>query len=361
MVSPEWMSRAQDYFYDNWNTAPLGYTVALMREGRLLGASSFGFAKSPADGGVRLTADAQWDYLSDSKWITTLAAAAVAQDNNIDVTTTEILPVVASALGITIPNTNDPNDFWHITVYHAMTHTSNLQDGGCLGPNASTWGMPPGPGLQLAGGSGNFNYSGYNSCLLRLWIEEVSGMPFERYVDTRIFRPAGIHNVDCTKDWEKVEVLQYVDPTDTNPGASEPNAYCGHHGFKGTPLQMLQILQAVRTPGLILTQPWLDDMRTGSMGGGNASTMGGDEWTFFQSAFDADGIGGVDAYGFSMTGGRVGMRTHIAQFPEDPSNPTDAFEVSSYEGGIDAVFFTNAGPAFGPNVQWQSIQEDPNP
>jgi hypothetical protein len=363
VVSPVWMAKAHDYFYENWGTVPLGYTVALMRKGRLLGASSFGYAKSPADGSVRMTADAQWDYLSDSKWITTLAAAKIAEDKGLDTTAIKIVPAVALQIGINVPNTADPKDFWHITVHQAMTHTSNLKDGGCASGAAADWDIYPNQNIQKAGGSGTYSYSGFDSCLLRLWVEKESGMSFERYVDTKLFRKNGIHNLDCKKDPEKSEVLFYTNPMDTNPGYVEPDAWCGHHGFKGTPMQLLQILQAVRTPGKMLSLASLNDMRTGSTDGSATPTpgMGGDEWTFFQDAHDSDG-NGADAFGFSMTGGRSGACTHMAQFPADPQNLATAWAPASYQSdGVDAVFFTNAGPDAGFVVQWASIQADPNP
>ncbi len=355
VVAPVWMAQAEDYFYSNWGKDSIGYTVALMKNGRLLGASSVGYAKSPADGGVRLTADAQWDYLSDSKWITSLAAAKVAEEQNININSTLLIKAIAPQVGLVWQNTASTTDFWHISVKQAMTHTSNLFDGGCdNGPAVANWNMAPGPAMQRPGGTGMFSYSGYDACFLRVWVELRTGMPFEQYVATHLFRANGIHNLDCQKDPEKVEVLQYVDPNDTAPGRSEGNTYCAAAGFKGTPLQMLKILQMVRVPGRALATPMLDAMR-------NGSTAAGDEWTFFQSAFDVDGNGTPEAYGYSMTGGRVGMRTHIAQFPSNPFDGTAPFTTAAYASGIDAVFFTNAGPGNGPNVQWASMQADPNP
>src|SRR5262249_28796441 len=237
------------------------------------------------DGGVRLTADAQWDYLSDSKWITSLAAAKVAEEKGIDLNTTLLVPAIAPQLGLSVPVTSDPKDFWHITLRMAMTHTSNLYDGGCdNGPAPANWDVPPGPALQRPGGSGTYNYSGYDACMLRVWVEVKTGMPYERYVDTHLFRKNGIHDLDCHKDPEKAEGLQYRQPGDAAHGRSEPETYCAAAGWKGTPLQMLQILQMVRVPGRALGAAMLDVMRIGT-------TAGGDEWTFYQSAFDVDGNG----------------------------------------------------------------------
>jgi len=355
VVSPVWMSQAESYFWTKWGQDSVGYTVALMKDGRLLGASSVGYAKSPTDGGVRLTADAQWDYLSDSKWITSLAAAKVAEEYGVDLDTTLLVPAIAGKLGLVVPVTSDKTDFWHITLWHAMTHTSNLQDGGCdNGPALANWDKPLNQALQNMGGSGpgHYSYSGFDACMLRVWVEVKTGMPYERYVDTHLFRPNGIHDLDCKKDPEKVEVLQYVAPGDSAPGRSEPETYCAAAGWKGTPLQMLQILQGVRVPGRFLGAGMLDRMR-------NGTTAGGDEWTFYQSAFDVDSNGTPDAYGYSMTGGRVGMRTHIAQFPADPNN--SSFTTGAYTSGVDAIFFTNAGPGNGFWIQWSSMQADPNP
>jgi CubicO group peptidase (beta-lactamase class C family) len=327
----------------------------LMKDGRLLGASSVGYAKAPVDGGVRLTADAQWDYLSVSKWITSLAAAKVAEEQNVDINSTLLVKAIAPQLGLVWQNTANPTDFWHITLKQSMTHTSNLHDGGCdNGPVIANWDAAPGPAMQNATGTGHYSYSGFDACFLRVWVEQRTGMPFERYVDTHLFRGNGIHDLDCQKDPEKVEVLQYTGPSDTLPGRSEPNTYCAAAGFKGTPLQMLKILQMVRVPGRVLGAPMLDAMR-------NGTTNPGDEWTFYQSAFDVDVNGMPDAYGYSMTGGRLAMQTHIAQFPTNPFDGSAPFTTPAYASGIDAVFFSNADPAAGFLVQWSSIQADPNP
>jgi CubicO group peptidase (beta-lactamase class C family) len=355
VVSPVWMAQAENYFYSTWGREPIGYTVALMKDGRLLGASSVGYAKSSADGSVRLTNDAQWDFLSDSKWITSLAAAKVAEEQGVNINTNLLVKDIAPQLGLTWQNTGSTTDFWHITNRQAMTHTSNLYDGGCdNGPLPSNWDVPPGPALQKPGGSGWYSYSGYDACMLRVWVEVRTGMPFERYVDTHLFRPNGIHDLDCLKDSDKTEVLQYMQPGDTNPGRSEPNTYCAAAGFKGSPLQMLQILQMARVPGRVLGQSMLDSMRVGT-------TNAGDEWTFYQSAFDVDNNGMPDAFGYSMTGGRLGMVTHIAQFPTNPFDGSAPFTTAAYASGIDAVFFTNSGPGSGYLVQWSSMQADPNP
>ena len=362
VVAPEWMARAENEFYSNVGVDAIGYTVALMKDGRLLGASSQGYAQSPVDGGVRLTADAQWDYLSVSKWITSLAAAKVAEENGLtptDLDNLQLIKEIAPQLGITWQSTSNANDFWHITVSNAMNHMSNLHDGGCdNGPAIANWDMQPGPAMQYAAGRGNYSYSGFDACFLRLWVEKKSGMTFERYVDTHLFRPNGIQDLDCKKDPEKVEVLQYWRPDDTQPGRSEPNTYCAAAGFKGTPLQMLKILQMVRKPGTLLGKPMLDRMRIGGTGNG-------DEWTFYQDAFDTDGDG-PDAYGYSMSGGRNGMATHIAQFPANPTSSTDQFTANvtaTYATGIDAVFFVNSetDAPWGPTTQWASVHADPNP
>ncbi len=355
VVSPVWMSQAESYFYSTWGQDSIGYTIALMKDGRLLGASSVGYAKSPIDGGVRLTNQAQWDYLSDSKWITSLAAAKVIEEQNVDFANELIVKDIAPQLGLVWQNTTDPTDFWHITVKQAMNHMSYMKNFGCdNGPLPQNWDIVPGPSMMINGHSGQYNYSGFDACFLRVWVEVKTGMPFERYVDTHLFRPNGIHDLDCQKDPEKVEVLQYVQPGDPNPGRSEPNTYCAAAGFKGTPLQMLKILQMVRVPGRVLGQTMLDQMRVGT-------TAGGDEWTFYQSAFDTNNDGIPEAYGYSMTGGRVGMATHIAQFPIDPQDGTAPFTTAAYASGVDAVFFTNAGPGPGYDIQWNSIKADPNP
>jgi len=363
VVSPVWMAEAMQAFWTAFGADPIGFTVALMKDGRLIGASSFGNAQTDADGGaVRMTPNAQWDYLSVSKFITTLAAAKVAEEQEIDIANTLLIPAIASKLGITVPVTSNPKDFWHITVKQAMNHTSNLKDGGCPQTPGAGWPLSeggttsPGPSMQNPTGSGPYNYSGFDACFLRMWVEVKTGMDFERYIDTHVFRPNGIHNLDCDIDPEKVQVMQYRDPFDNGPGTKDPDApYCAPAGFKGTPLQMLQILQAVRTPGKLFGLPMLIEMR-------GSSTNPGDEWTFYQTA-------GVwpTTYGYSMTGGRSGMRTHIAQFPNQPFSGLSPFSVYGYHSGVDAVFFTNSsgldgGPqADGVMAQWLSMAADPNP
>src|SRR5437868_14059902 len=45
----------------------------------------------------------------------------------------------------------------------------------------------------------------------------------------------------------------------------------------------------------------------------------------------------LDAYGYSMSGGRASAATHMASFPTDIKNAADAWKVSSYQtDGVDA-------------------------
>ena len=217
----------------------MGYTIAAMREGRLLGATSVGnaaaYQNNPA-ASVVMTPDAQWDWLGMTKAVTAVAALKVADTKGISLSA-PILPYIASRLSGSGIGTSGSNNLWNITILQAMTQTSNLGSGGCDG-GPGTWESAITPSL-LNGPLGQYSDSGYNACLLRLFVEQASGSDFPTYLDSALFRPMGIHNLDCLKDSEKAQVLAYDQPPNYYSSATfpytEPNVCARTAASKGPP------------------------------------------------------------------------------------------------------------------------------
>ncbi|WP_437756079.1 serine hydrolase domain-containing protein [Sorangium sp. So ce1389] len=347
VVAPTWMAEIDDHFMNVVGGEAMGYTVALMQSGELLGASSVGYAQAPSDGNKLMTPDAQWDWLSITKALTALAALKVSQDAGINVATEKLIPHVQNDLPGSTLGAPNSNDLWNITLLQAMTHLSNLKNGGCdNGPG--TWESNIKTSL-FNGPLGTYNYSGYNACMLRLFVEEVSGMSFPAYVDEHIFRPFGIHNVDCLKDAERVEVLGYSPPPNYYASGaapySEPNTYCAAAGIKATALDLLSLMQGIRTAGPVFNAASLQLIRN------NDISFGLNFWS---------GIGGS-----ASAGGRPpGLQTYVAQFPVSQGATAAHFrDPANYTSGIDAVFFLNSGlPA---DAGWRQLFEamaiDPTP
>ena len=150
--------------------------------------------------------DTLFQMASVSKWVTAWGVMRLVQDGAVDLD----VPVGTYLSRWSLPASEFDNA--GVTVRRLLSHTAGLTDG--LGYD----GFPPGTDVQpleasldhaadaMAGADGRtrvglepgseWRYSGGGYALLQLVIEEVSGLPFARYMRERVLAPLGMTDSD---------------------------------------------------------------------------------------------------------------------------------------------------------------------
>jgi CubicO group peptidase (beta-lactamase class C family) len=170
-----------------------GAAVSFVKDGKLILAKGYGYAnlstKKPVNAGETL-----FRIASISKLFTWIAVMQQVEEGRIDLDA----DVNKYLTKFKIPDTYPGRP---VTMRHLMTHTAGFDDH--IEPRLyskdptdlepfwifmkRTW--PPRirpPGEVSV-------YSNYGTCLASLIVQEVSGMTFEDYIETRIFRPLGMN------------------------------------------------------------------------------------------------------------------------------------------------------------------------
>lgn len=344
-VPPEWAARTEAFMHPAGQPVAGGYTLALSRDGELLGATSSG---ETGNNGQRITPTAHWDYFSISKTLTGLAGLKIAEQKHYDIRTTTILPLIQNRLDpAKIGQPTAGWDLWDITIWDALTHNSKLMAPGCNDPGSEK-DIITAANIDVNATNG---YSGANPCMLRLLVEEESGLTFEEYFRRYITTPVGIHDMDCLKDPEHTEVFDYGIPMGQAgaPGSAFPviNNQCSAGGIKGTAMALLQVMGGLRSSGVILTDP-----------APPPDPSSPEAWPWGPSAFRAADMTFYaaqehDVWRSAMMGGLAAGATWIVQFPEDPMNNTLANlrKTSAWTHGVEVVLFGNfAGMGLAPIV-----------
>lgn len=171
-----------------------GMTVAVLRDNKLIKESTYGLAS--IEHNVATRADTAYTLASMTKTFTASAIMLLVQDGRIalDDSITKILPQLPAA--------------WSgVTLRHCLSHTSGLPDAITDDVNITTISgdrdillqelakLP----LQPAGEKSVYNQTGY--VLLGMVIEKISGMPYEQFLQTRLFQPMGITGAKFGDAW----------------------------------------------------------------------------------------------------------------------------------------------------------------
>ncbi|MBV8516131.1 MAG: serine hydrolase [Acidobacteria bacterium] len=180
-----------DALFDAPGTPYLNGAVLAGENGRVVYARAFGFA----DRAMRApnTVDARFQTASLSKVFTSTAILQLADAKRLRLDD----PVVAHLRAFPFPA---------ITIRHLLSHTSGLPDlelyeplvarepdrviaNADVLPALAEWKQ----GLAFTPGS-QFRYCNTNYVVLALIVEQASGMPFARYLERRVFAPAGMRD-----------------------------------------------------------------------------------------------------------------------------------------------------------------------
>jgi CubicO group peptidase (beta-lactamase class C family) len=171
-----------------------GMSVAVLRDNKVIKENTYGLANVELN--VPVKADTSYALASMTKVFTATAIMLLVQDGQLklDEPIIKILPQL-------------PATWSAITVRHCLSHTSGLPDALTDDINITTISgdreqlleeltkMP----LQPAGEKSVYNQTGY--MLLGMVIEKISGMPYEQFMQTRVFTPAGLANARFGDAW----------------------------------------------------------------------------------------------------------------------------------------------------------------
>jgi CubicO group peptidase (beta-lactamase class C family) len=200
-----------------------------------------------------------------------------------------------------------------VTVQHLLTHTGGTGD--IFGPefekNRLTL-RTHSDYLKLYGSRGlthepgkEFEYSNYGFVLLGALIEKVTGMSYYDYVDSKIFKPAGMTSTGSLTEAEKVPNRStgymkrdgaWVPNTDTLPWRG--TAAGGGYSTVGDLLRFAEALEA----GKLISKKMLAEATKAQVEGG------------YGFGFDTKGEGPLRSYGHN--GGAPGMNGDLRIFPQ---------------------------------------------
>lgn len=165
-----------------------GMAVAVIQNNQVIKESVYGLASIELN--VPVTLDTSYSLASMTKIFTTSATMVLVQDGKItlDESITKVLPQL-------------PAKWSKVTIRNCLSHTSGLPDEITDGVN-----LTPITGereelfkilakkpLKPIGRESAYNQTGYT--ILGMIIEKISGMPYEKFVEARVLKPADITGV----------------------------------------------------------------------------------------------------------------------------------------------------------------------
>lgn len=192
-----------DRVFNDWSTTTPGCAVGVSQQGRTLFTKGYGMAN--LETGTPNTAETIFESGSVAKQFTATAVLLLMHDGKLrmDDPVQKFIPE--------LPTYDRP-----ITLRHLISHTSGLREWSNL---VAVAGWPRGTrahtqedllGYVLAQRSLNYPVGDYYSytnsgfALLQTVVERVSGMPFARFSDERIFKPLGMTNTAWRDDFNRV-------------------------------------------------------------------------------------------------------------------------------------------------------------
>jgi CubicO group peptidase (beta-lactamase class C family) len=172
-----------------------GASVVVIHNGAVAYSQAYGL--SDLESHARATTETDYRLASLTKQFTATAIMLLAEDGKLhyDDHVIDLLP-------------GFPAYGREITVRHLLTHTSGLWDYEDFVPDTATVQVKDRDVLTLIGRADStyfppgsaFRYSNSGYAVLALLVEQVSGMPFARFLHDRIFRPLGM---DSSVAYEK--------------------------------------------------------------------------------------------------------------------------------------------------------------
>ncbi len=180
------------------NAGIVGGSFVLVRDGKVAMEEHYGFAN--AEKQQHVNADTIYHWASNTKPFTGIAIMQLRDRGllKLDDPVTKYIPELRK-----IHNPFGPMD--DITIRHLLTHSGGFRNGTWPWRNNKPWepfeptewsqlvAMFPFTEVLFKPGS-KFSYSNPGIIYLGRVIEEISGEPYETYIDKNIFRPLGMHS-----------------------------------------------------------------------------------------------------------------------------------------------------------------------
>jgi D-alanyl-D-alanine carboxypeptidase len=171
-----------------------GLSVAVIRDGRVVKEAAYG--RASIELGVPASLDTSYPLASMTKNFTAAAIMLLVEEGrlSLDEPVIKILPQL-------------PGKWGTVTIRHCLSHTSGLPDALIDGINVTTVNgdrnallqdlakMP----IEAAGERSVYNQTGY--VLLGMVIERTAGMSYEQFVESRLFKPAGVTGARFGDAW----------------------------------------------------------------------------------------------------------------------------------------------------------------
>lgn len=166
-----------------------GASVVVIHEGRAVLSRAYGLAELPE--GTPATPRTHYRLASLSKQFTAMAILRLVEEGKLryDDRVADVLP-------------GFPAHASEVRIRHLLNHTSGLWDYEAFVPDTQSVQVKDRDVLQLLsrvsrthfppGSAVRYSNSGY--AVLALVVEQVSGMPFARFLHERVFTPAGMHS-----------------------------------------------------------------------------------------------------------------------------------------------------------------------
>lgn len=191
-----------DSLFAKYNSETPGVAVAVVENGKIIHEKGYGMANLEYD--IPITPKTIFHVASVSKQFTTFAIYLLEKEDKIsfDDNVKKYIPEI-------------PDFGRTITIEHLCSHTSGLKDQWALLTLAG-WRMDDvitteqifkliseQEGLNFPPGT-QFQYSNTGFTLLAEIVKRVSGMPFSKYVNEKIFQPLGMNNSQIYDDYEKI-------------------------------------------------------------------------------------------------------------------------------------------------------------
>jgi CubicO group peptidase (beta-lactamase class C family) len=291
-----------------------GVSAALFNDHEIIWARGFGSANSarysPVDRRTRFQA------ASISKSVTALAVLRLVEDKHLDLD-------------------RDVNDYlksWKVpdspflqvekvTIRRLLSHTAGLNVGGFAGydmsdtiPDASGVldGKGNSPALRVEAVPGTkYSYSGGGYVVLQKLIEDQSGLPFGRYLQTRVLTPAGMRDSSFDPEPKRRMSLAHGFDGKSLHGGWHRYPELAPAGLWRTPSDIARfsfaVLKALAgAQGALISQPLAQQMLmpSGKPDGGNGYGLG----------FELRG-GGMNA-SFGHGGSNAGFKSELFYFPK---------------------------------------------
>jgi CubicO group peptidase (beta-lactamase class C family) len=166
-----------------------GASIVVIHEGRAVLSRAYGLAELP--GRTPATPRTHYRLASLSKQFTAMAILRLVEEGRLryDDRVADVLPgFPAHASEVRIRHLlNHTSGLWDYEAFVPDTQTVQVKDRDvpALLSRASRTHFPPGSAVR-------YSNSGY--AVLALVVEQVSGMPFARFLHERVFTPAGLHS-----------------------------------------------------------------------------------------------------------------------------------------------------------------------